>query len=439
MQVLGALIRLPKGLTSLPLPWWHRAPLGLLDKTPVHVAMLEPSKRLVGDVIVSVLDPHKWERTLRINVRKDDGPGVVADLLSMVSSLNVALAETVTVDPGSKHHATLICEVVGTNQNPNDHIRHIRSELQKQKFDNDCTVHQFADRPLLIEKSEVVRVSDGWLRDLQLGEWLSTIPDHNRQRIDFDKAVVSADTERRVLRFVFPRHGARTVTIQHADEPKTLHLLTEVLSRHNLNMLSALLRRGGQEPKDAELLTVCEPEEGNEPDEQFDKMRADLDKLPKGLRVRHEIQEDKRAESVISLQTPCRGLRPVLVCTDFAGPQLLHVQQLSRILQEQGCRPIIGRWCDDSGRPDEHVSQWIARVTSAIVPVASDQLGDLSGAIRLSLEIGALRGLKKRILVMGIADSSTELRFALRNQGVTVAPEILADLDSQVGCWLAKL
>ena len=54
MQVLGSLIRLPRDATGLPLPWWHRAPLGLQSRTHCFVSIIQRKKRPVGDIIVSV-------------------------------------------------------------------------------------------------------------------------------------------------------------------------------------------------------------------------------------------------------------------------------------------------------------------------------------------------------------------------------------------------
>jgi len=42
------LISLRRG--ALPLPWYHRAPLGLMSGTPVHVALQPPNRRPFGDL-----------------------------------------------------------------------------------------------------------------------------------------------------------------------------------------------------------------------------------------------------------------------------------------------------------------------------------------------------------------------------------------------------
>src|ERR1035438_6112198 len=110
MQVLGSLVQLTEDRRALPLPWWHRAPLGLLHGTPVYLALSATSKRDVGDLLVTVLDPLKWNEMVLVEGLEEDNPGVIADIFGAIPPLNIAMAETVTLETGDQHNVTLICE-----------------------------------------------------------------------------------------------------------------------------------------------------------------------------------------------------------------------------------------------------------------------------------------------------------------------------------------
>jgi hypothetical protein len=243
MQVLGDLIKLPEITSDLPLPWWHRSPLGFLHGTDVFVAVLDRGKRPVGDIIVSVLDPWLWHNTLRLECQREDEPGVIADLLSTLRGLNIALGEAVTVETGRTHSACFICEVQG-GRSVKEYISRIRADLTQRHF-SPVQVDEFETHPLPIKQAERTRVDHGWLRELPWRGWLEKEFPNGVDRVDLRRAVVSADTDRRLLRFVFPRKGAQTVKIRHADKPGALLALSGALASCGLNVLSGLLRAVG--------------------------------------------------------------------------------------------------------------------------------------------------------------------------------------------------
>src|SRR5687768_12922836 len=119
MQVLGALLKLDPDTDELPLPWWHRAPLGFLNGTSVFVSLVEgKGRRPVGDLLVSVLNPNSL--MIHVGCRRADQPGVLAEVFKVANpveeNLNIALAEAVTVDSGAMHDVTLICEPRGSRR-----------------------------------------------------------------------------------------------------------------------------------------------------------------------------------------------------------------------------------------------------------------------------------------------------------------------------------
>lgn len=148
------LIELRNG--ALPLPWYHRAPLGLMSGTNVHVALqakrvAAPGKdplRPFGDLIVSVIDPENWPFVTEISAVKADQPGVLADAYAKAPPLNIVFAEAVTVDSGSRHDARLLLEPYyrGFGDSAEDieaevgtQIEEIKeSLLEEQGFDEVC-------------------------------------------------------------------------------------------------------------------------------------------------------------------------------------------------------------------------------------------------------------------------------------------------------------
>ena len=83
VQVLGDLVKLSGDGLSLPLPWWQRAPLGLLNGTDVHVGLVRGS-RPIGDIVVSVLDITKWDNMVRLECSHTEERGVLAGLMEAV-------------------------------------------------------------------------------------------------------------------------------------------------------------------------------------------------------------------------------------------------------------------------------------------------------------------------------------------------------------------
>lgn len=260
MQVLGDLIRLPSSEEKgLPLPWWHRAPLGLSHNTSVFVALtVASSDRPVPDLIVTVLNPSRWDRMFRLKCFQKDKPGIVAEVFKRVYPLNIALAETVKLEKGNLHQVSLICEPTSEEQDVSKQITRIKTELKTSGFK--LAVNRLPPLPELAW-NRAGQVEHGWVTGVKWTEEISSKYSKTVEKADLTRVVVSADTESRVLRYVFPRHGAMTVSIKHADEPGALAEITKALRSCNLNILSAFLRRGGGRGLDAELVAVCEPED----------------------------------------------------------------------------------------------------------------------------------------------------------------------------------
>ena len=259
------LVALPN--SALPLPWYHRAPLGLTSGIPVYVALQARQKRPFGDLLISVVDPAKWPFVSEISASKQDEPGVLAEVYRHVPPLNIVIAEAVTVDSGSRHDARLVLEPFHLDQD-DDEVKtmideetgRLTGKLEEMGFEppNSKQIHEDDNEWTWVS---VGRIEHGWLH---VEGWRKALEDQaieaeEAHLHDLSMAVISADTDRRILRYVFPRKGAVTVSIKHADRPGTMGVVADALASNKLNILSSLLRRGPTSPAQAEIVVVVEP------------------------------------------------------------------------------------------------------------------------------------------------------------------------------------
>lgn len=306
MQVLGDLIRLPANEDrGLPLPWWHRAPLGLSNNTSVFVALTVASPlRPVPDLIVTVLNPSRWKSMYRLDCRKKDEPGVVAEVLETIPPLNVALAETVKLEKDDYHHVSLICEPAYIEQDTGEQIARIKRLLENRGFQ--VYPQPLPDLPELAWNRSG-SVKHGWVTGVKWQSWIKKKFPAALHEVDLRKVVASADTEGRVLRYVFPRRGAMTLSIRHADEPGALAEITAAIKTCKLNILSSFLRRGGGGGVDAELVAVCEPSESITA-EEIEALKNQIDELIGNIHQRFRAQlwrsDGKNAFDTIYIRHP---------------------------------------------------------------------------------------------------------------------------------------
>lgn len=285
MEVLGSLAIL-KSNETLPIPWWHRAPLGLLNNTYVYIAIVKSENRPVGDLILSVLDPFKWENMFRIDCFDDDKPGIIKNIFETIFPLNIAIAETATVDSGKMHHVTLICEPYG---NEKVDIETLKTNLAKIKLKN-FKVRPFIDQMPEILWHDYAPINYGWVENVQWRKELETLYPDSLSDVDLDRAVISADTTNRFIRYVFPKNGALSLNIEHSDTPGALKEITEAIKNADSNILSSLLRRGGARPKNAILVAVCEPSKSLSIDNHKQMLQENLKKLNQKIRPKWKIK-----------------------------------------------------------------------------------------------------------------------------------------------------
>ncbi|MDX6603254.1 MAG: hypothetical protein QOF13_2456 [Solirubrobacterales bacterium] len=305
------LVALPD--SALPLPWYHRAPLGLTSGIPVYVALQARQKRPFGDLLISVVDPAKWPFVSEISASKQDEPGVLADVYSQVPPLNIVIAEAVTVDSGSRHDARLVLEPFHLDQDEDEvkkmvdeETGRLKEKLEEMGFEppDDRQIHENDNEWTWVS---VGRIEHGWLH---VEGWRKAVEDQEIETTeahlhDLSMAVISADTDRRILRYVFPRKGAVTVSIKHADRPGTMGVVANALASNKLNILSSLLRRGPTSPAQAEIVVVVEPTDESAATEEVETRVEDaLNGLPPMLMVTPKISGPIDPDSVLYPRRP---------------------------------------------------------------------------------------------------------------------------------------
>ena len=305
MQVLGDLLNLPPNEEKgFPVPWWCRAPLGLTNDTVVYVGLTVKSEdRPVPDLIVTVLNTSHWSKMFQLDCLQTDQPGVVAEVFKSIYPLNIALTETVKMENGL-HHITLICEPVHIEQEVEKVIQRIVEELEAQSFK--VTAKHLPPLPELT-RNRIGQVEHGWITGVKCKEEIRARYPETANKADLSKVVVSADTESRVLRFVFPRKGAMTLTIRHADEPGALAEITKALKDSNLNILSALSRRGGGRGVDEIFIAVCEPEDELDVEDNRElkqRVTQNIFKIDQAFRPDITISDGRESDDMIYCRHP---------------------------------------------------------------------------------------------------------------------------------------
>jgi hypothetical protein len=218
--------------------------------------------------------------------------------------LNIALAETVKLENENLHQVSLICEPTSNEQVVETHIAKLREKLSEWGYKFEIT--KLPPLPDL-EWNRTGEVEHGWVKRVKWAEAIAQNYASIADEVDFTRVVVSADTETRVLRYVFPRQGAVTLSIRHADEPGALATIATAIKTCSFNILSAFLRRGGGNGLDAELVAVCEPERKFRSDELFDLKRTlsrEILAIPQKFRPQLTVSNGRDAEEAIYCRHP---------------------------------------------------------------------------------------------------------------------------------------
>lgn len=468
MQVLGSLLKLPEGTDDLPLPWWHRAPLGLMDGTSVFITLTHTTKRPVGDLLVSVLDAAKWENMLTIDGDEDDQPGVLEKAFGAVLPLNIAIAETVTVEPGDKHHVTLVCEPFGDSAVSKDRA----SATLRNRGLKGLRVRSFLQTTIPQVWGDVGQVNHGWLMATQWRQALQSKYPEGINDVDLSRVVVSADTEKRILRYVFPKKGAFTIRVEHADKPGVLRAICEPLREHKVNILSALLRRGGAKQKTAVLMAICEPTQ-KAGGRTIEKLRSRLEDLGFEYRVNAKVYEADRAadkiyprhpdEAVTRIPSPIepyvrrdqaqlRGKIGIFFSRRFISGERTEkiVQRVREIIERKGCVVVEAQPETDPFATSllEVTSKlWVSRAGIVLV-TTPDSKQQRALSLNLAHEAGFIQGQAKPLLMLVEDGTGKDVDEWANVKGMVFAefpkdasafnPDHKNSLDRLVSSWLEK-
>ena len=479
MQILGSMICIDENELRIPVPWWHRAPLGFETGTQVYVSVTEPQAGRPGDLLVSVLDPNRWDRHITVNCIQADAPGVIEQAFGLVHNWNIALAETVTIEGGRLHYVDVICEPYRRDQEPvpPEEIEELSRALSA-RFEQ-AQVSAFRPLNTEIAWSRLGTIENGWVTfpgQLDSESWGDVI----RQQLEVLKATDSFDTTRlvfsgdsnaRLFRGVVPRRGAVMVSTEHADEPGVLRQLAVALLNAEVNILSCLLKRGGAAPKNAILVAVCEPTPGYAEASVESTIRKALKQLPRSLRTAWEIGRGRTPESVIYSRHPDdvvahvpshlrarvierrakfqAGKFPVFLSRRFLAAERprQYAQRVRDVLEELGCVVVEAEVLPGGTRTsmDEvSAAMWAARA-GIVLGVEPSGETEVAFSLNLAHEFGFMQGQGKPLLLLVEAPSKVEKELdAWSNLKGITAPRfskeyaLSPDSDLSLGAVVAR-
>ncbi len=291
MDILGGLVRLDQR-GQLPVPWFNRPGLGLASGSIVHLGLI-PSQMgttVPPEIIVTPLNIDRWSSTMVLTIDFIERSGSLLNILqSISSSFNIALAESVTLHQRKTHRVSLVLESKDPDQGRDyaqrqkmlnaarsliDTIKN-RAEYQGAEFffvDLDTILSKTRQdwthphAPPAFEMQNTTSIDQGLIDYTPIRRRLeSNYRNKKDQTYDFDRVVISSDTECRLIRYLFPKKGAFEARITAVDQPNTLVVITEVLHSLGYNILLSRLSRSrpGMYGRSV-FVAICEPKSFNE-------------------------------------------------------------------------------------------------------------------------------------------------------------------------------
>lgn len=222
---------------------------------------------------------------------------MLAHVYKAAPSLNIVFAEAITVDSGSRHDTRLILESFHPDfgedvaETVAEQIQKLKMSLATLGFSDPLHKHMHPTEDDLTWM-DIGSITYGWTH---VEGWRAAVESqaredpHTAEMYDLDTAVISADTELRMLRYVFPRRGAVSVSVKHSDRPGAMGEIAEALAGRDLNILSSLLRRGSARAQKTEAVVVVEPPMRRLTLARWRRAREALAALPKTLRVNVKV------------------------------------------------------------------------------------------------------------------------------------------------------
>jgi hypothetical protein len=283
MEILAGLIELDNR-DLLPLPWYNRPALGLVSGTHVSVAPVTSapvSKDCPPDIIVTPLTIGNLKCTSSIVIDLSEDLGSIKRVLERVGNkFNIALMETVTIDQRSKHRITLVLEpprgvsATSYNNSLTKLLKKLKDELgattpfqPSRMSDEDIQPYRLANNGIDFGQPQPSKVYDGHVEIDEVRKWIDERYGHLKDRFDFNRVVISSNTEARFIRYIFPRQGAFEVHVPHQDVPTAMQNLTSSLTRLRYNiLLSRISKSESPDPRKHQssvTVAICEPVESD--------------------------------------------------------------------------------------------------------------------------------------------------------------------------------
>lgn len=284
MEILAGLIKL-NDRSKIPLPWYNRPALSLRTGTKVWVTQVRSTAKTADnvcppDMLITPLTPSVIENTRSITIDVDEKRGAIGELISLVSEkCNVDLMETVTIDQRTKHRVTFVLQPKNSIQDLEDfsassffdELNNTISEHLSKKLPSQIdaapnpAIQPIAQRGVTMEYGAEMNVQQLYVDVSDVWDPISEKSATEFADFDFNRVVISSNTESRFIRCIIPRKGAFELRITHKDRPKATRHISECLGEMGFNVLLSRVSKvssvESERAYEAETVLICEPQE----------------------------------------------------------------------------------------------------------------------------------------------------------------------------------
>ncbi|WP_297515960.1 ACT domain-containing protein [uncultured Caulobacter sp.] len=316
MEIQGGLIQLGEN-NHLPVPWQLRAFLGLQSGARAYVGVTRPSENHPPDIILSPIAleklPYCYKLITSHTEEKLSFNAVLGEIKSF-SIINIAIADSVTIEGRTRHVSTLVLEPVAYPPEGSTRINNQKFQLENYVEELDKAVRKiesalnarFGAGAAIIKRIEApsnyleiypVYMKNGFIQN---SSWYhlssknmpkSPVGDLYNTRF----VVCSGNTENSYIRYIFPAKDSLEISISHRDISGALFAVTSLIGESGFNILSSRLSRTPPKGLNTEIsrfVAVCEPQPDRTADNCMSMLSSKLDTLMKeNKNLRHGISK----------------------------------------------------------------------------------------------------------------------------------------------------
>lgn len=432
MEIMGGLINLEHS-SVLPIPWFMRSHLGLETGSKVWFAATEPSKRgRLPDILVSPLDPRHFHNITTVTLSNTEAIGTLADVLANIRPpINIALADSVTLETRSQHRINLVLEqaqgskLKDFNARRTEFVRRFSPAPNEPDYGLSAnTIYEDKIRLFGVKRTEI---KEGMVN---IGDLLERIAEKHpklSEAYDYTKLVVSSNPDQRLMRYVIPKKGVITLRIPHEDAPGVLHRVVKGIADHKYNILCSRLSRARSSVENCSIFVgECEPSDASvNPEELLRNLTAD-DSIYNGIVQHGVIARDtvypkpagslnvrphkKYRPDIVSMRKDLSGAKPLFVSRRFVELKENASHETKdlylRVLEEVRIGAQIAGWKAieaPPNSPDSEIDQavypalWLSQAF-LILAFFEDGSGILSP--NQAMELGFARGQNKPTAIL---------------------------------------